>query len=214
VRRPSSGGAGQVECRLLESLPTMRRDLVSRREDNAAGFDDALRYFDAIAALVSGPTGPAVGSKPSGLYEAASRRFTSVLAQNGYTDGPALADSNFCLSLVDNIQEAQSPWPMRQEAAVEVSAPKEKSFLDGIASIFRKAEPTKVPVGPLPITGLSSCKTATRCLNLLSNRLKRTLLYGADEDVQSFGDALVQGRPSFGSLTPLDHASTRMVYIH
>lgn len=204
----------------------LREEFVLNRKEDAANFEDALRYFDSVASFVS--TAPLLpGSRPTGpLYDAALRRFQGVLKREGCIEGfesttPALIDANFCLSVSDLLEEQVSAWA--PVSAVKESPPPpikpKRSLLTVLTSIFRQPESVAVvpPPAILPIAGLDACKTPTRALNLLSNRLKRILLYGAEEDITVFGDALGQGRSAFGwdyalATCSLTHAVERPLF--
>jgi hypothetical protein len=104
---------------------------------SAQAYADALAYFDAVAAVVLLPTAtataptaaaaaaaaPAVAPASLGAYAAAFARFAAVLGNFGYsaTAPEKLADRNFCLSMLDQLQPMRAP-SSAPVAAVTVAA--------------------------------------------------------------------------------------------
>ena len=219
VRRPALGGAGEVReaASLATQLPDLRREFVSNYQvvsptsaestSSAENFNEALSYFDCIAAALDDSlTGPL--DRPSGpVFAPAYERFSSVLSAFGYKPGSKfLVDRNFCLSMLDQLQtRGRNRGPQTRAVGDVSTAAKDQSITPGRSS-WKSMLPAFFPrgvaagAGMPQMAGLEQCTSATRALNLLSNRVQRTLLYGETPDVDALAAALVSGRIAFARL--------------
>mmetsp|Transcript_7948 Transcript_7948/g.18150 ORF Transcript_7948/g.18150 Transcript_7948/m.18150 type:complete len:659 (+) Transcript_7948:211-2187(+) len=203
VRRPALGGLGEVveSPGLVEEIPGLRAELAQQGKAtegiaalekgqfsagtrsgggggvSQAALEDALRYFDCVAATASGSwaqdaCGDAVipPLPESASFITAYERFESVLAEFGYRGGDQpMEDRNFCLSMLDQLEDR------------------------GVSA----TRPVVVGGGGAEATSATSATSATRQLNALANQLQRTLLYGETPDVDALALGLENGRGEF-----------------
>jgi hypothetical protein len=208
-------------------LPSVRDDFIGRFGssdgfDDALRYLD--RVSSAVILPMEDQALLGDGALPSGAYAAAFRRFTSVLSQFGCLVGtrsslvnghvPSLVDRNFCLSISDQLSGQLGGTFLVALETPAASAPLETAALpfEQIPTLFQRflriVRPNEraTKAAPWPPTAspkkrsmavLTESATATKCLNALSNRVQRTVLFGEEADIAALNSALVDGKAAF-----------------
>lgn len=176
------------------------------------GYDQAEAYLECLFSLsTSGvESGRAAEVREGGLYAAPYARVLSVIQSAGAVleaapeGGPStkrriatkLIDQDFCLSMVDKISLANERKNGARVGSVEkIDAIAGVSDGDGEDAPTPPAEPAAADRGGVLLS--ADAPTATRQLNALSNIVRRTLLYGGDQELLVLAETLAADRPAF-----------------